>query len=36
VVEILRSFNHDVFTTKDAGNANQSISDEEVLAFAIA
>jgi len=36
VVEILGSFNHDVLTTKDAGNANQSISDEEVLAFAIA
>lgn len=35
VVEILRSLNHDVLTTKDAGRANQGIPDEEVLAFAI-
>ena len=36
VVEILRSFTHDVLTSKEAGNANQAISDEEVLTFAIA
>lgn len=34
VVELLRGLNHDVKTTKDAGKANQSIPDEEVLAFA--
>lgn len=34
VVEILRSLNHDVLTTKDAGKANQGIPDDEVLEFA--
>lgn len=35
VVEGLRNLGHDVLTTLEAGNANQGISDEEVLAFAI-
>lgn len=35
VVEGLRSLGHDILTTFEAGNANQSISDEEVLMFAI-
>jgi predicted nuclease of predicted toxin-antitoxin system len=34
IVELLRSFKHDVLTTKDAGNANKNIPDEAVLAFA--
>lgn len=34
VVELLRSLNHDVITTKDAGKANQGISDEDVLSYA--
>jgi len=34
VVEILRDLHHDILTTLEAGNANQSIPDEEVLAFA--
>jgi predicted nuclease of predicted toxin-antitoxin system len=34
VVEILRDIGHDVLTSKDAGNANQAIPDEDVLAFA--
>jgi predicted nuclease of predicted toxin-antitoxin system len=34
VVEFLRGFGHDVLTARDAGKANQKISDEEVLAFA--
>lgn len=34
VVEVLRDLGHDVLTSKDAGKANQAISDEEVLAFA--
>ncbi|MFN0034328.1 MAG: DUF5615 family PIN-like protein [Saprospiraceae bacterium] len=34
VVEMLRSLNHDVLTTKDAGKANQGIPDDEVLSFA--
>jgi predicted nuclease of predicted toxin-antitoxin system len=34
-VEALRHLEHDVLTTKDAGNDNQSIPDEEVLAFAV-
>ena len=34
VVEILRSFNHDVLITLEAGKANQGIPDEEVLTFA--
>ncbi len=35
VVELLRTFGHDVLTVQEAGNADQGISDEEVLAFAI-
>ena len=35
VVEVLRSLGHDVLTTKEAGRANQSISDDEVLEFAV-
>lgn len=34
VVEALRILGHDVLTVFEAGNAGQSISDEEVLAFA--
>ena len=34
VCEHLRELGHDVPTSMDAGNANQSIPDEEVLAFA--
>ncbi len=33
-VEELRRLGHDVLTVLDAGRANQSIPDEEVLAFA--
>lgn len=35
VVEFLRAFGYDVLTAKDAGNANQKIPDENVLAYAI-
>ena len=35
IVEFLRTFGHDVLTVQEAGNANQKIPDEEVLAFAI-
>jgi predicted nuclease of predicted toxin-antitoxin system len=35
VVEFLRDIGHDVVTVREAGNANQRIPDEEVLAFAI-
>jgi len=34
IVEILRRLQHDVLTTLEAGNANQNITDEQVLAFA--
>lgn len=34
VVNLLRSLGHDVLTVKEAGNANQRIPDEVVLAFA--
>jgi predicted nuclease of predicted toxin-antitoxin system len=34
VVEFLRLLGHDVLTVQDAGNANQKISDPDVLAFA--
>ena len=34
VVKLLRNFGHDVLTSLDAGNANQRIPDEDVLAFA--
>jgi len=35
IVKLLRAFKHDVLTSLDAGNANQRIPDEDVLAFAI-
>ncbi|CAN1210790.1 DUF5615 domain-containing protein [Tumidithrix helvetica PCC 7403] len=35
VVELLRGLGHGVLTVQEAGNANQGISDDEVLAFAI-
>lgn len=35
VVRFLRAFGHDVLTVQEAGNANQGIPDEDVLAFAI-
>ena len=35
VVELLRNFGHDVLTVQEAGNANQRIPDDQVLAFAI-
>ena len=34
VVEALRILGHDVLTVKEAGNAEQAISDEAVLSFA--
>lgn len=36
VVEGLRRLGHDVLTIQEAGQANQSLSDEAVLAFAYA
>ena len=35
VVKALRDLGHDVLTSLDAGKANQSIPDDDVLAFAI-
>lgn len=35
VVELLRPLGHDILTVQEAGNANQGISDEQVLAFAV-
>lgn len=35
VVKLLRDLGHDVLTSLDAGNANQRIPDDAVLAFAI-
>jgi predicted nuclease of predicted toxin-antitoxin system len=35
VVEALRKFGHNILTVQEAGKADQGISDEEVLAFAI-
>ncbi len=35
VIELLRTFGHDILTAQDAGNSGQRIPDEEVLAFAI-
>lgn len=35
VVELLRTWGHDVLTVQETGNAEQGISDDEVLAFAI-
>jgi predicted nuclease of predicted toxin-antitoxin system len=34
MVEALRKFNHDVLTSYEAGQANKSIPDNEVLAYA--
>jgi hypothetical protein len=34
VVEELRRLGHDVLTSHEAGNANRSVSDEDVLSFA--
>jgi predicted nuclease of predicted toxin-antitoxin system len=34
VVELLRELGHDVLTVQEAGKANQSICDPDVLAFA--
>jgi hypothetical protein len=33
-VQALRSLGHDVLTAAEAGNANQAIPDEQVIAFA--
>lgn len=35
VVEQMRKFGHDVLTIQETGKAGQSVSDEEVLSFAI-
>jgi predicted nuclease of predicted toxin-antitoxin system len=35
VVELLRNVGHDVLTVQEAGNANQRIPDDQVLAFAV-
>ena len=35
VVELLRDLGHDVLTVQEAGNANQRIPDNQVLAFAV-
>ncbi len=35
VIDILKTFGHDILTSYEAGNANLSISDFEVLNFAI-
>jgi predicted nuclease of predicted toxin-antitoxin system len=35
ISELLRMMGHDVLTVQEAGNANLSIPDEDVLAFAI-
>ena len=35
VVERLRQLGHDVLTSREAGNADQAIPDDEVLRFAI-
>jgi hypothetical protein len=36
VVQMLRNFGHDILTGREAGNADQAIPDDEVLAFAVA
>ena len=36
IVQELRRFDHDVVTVQEAGNADQAIPDDEVLAFAAA
>jgi len=35
VTELLRNLGHDVLTVQEAGNANQRIPDDQVLAFAV-
>jgi predicted nuclease of predicted toxin-antitoxin system len=35
VSELLREMRHDILTVQEAGNANQGIPDDDVLAFAI-
>jgi Domain of unknown function (DUF5615) len=35
IVELLRTFGHDVLTVQEAGNGGLGIPDEDVLAFAI-
>lgn len=35
IVELLRTFGHDVLTAQEAGNGGRGIPDEDVLAFAI-
>ncbi len=35
VVELLRALGHDVLTTWEAGQANQAVSDAQVVAFAV-
>jgi hypothetical protein len=35
VVKALRDLGHDVLTSLEAGNANQSIPDDQVLSFAV-
>ncbi|MEA5477933.1 DUF5615 family PIN-like protein [Pseudanabaena galeata UHCC 0370] len=35
VTELLRNLGHDVLTVQEAGNANQRIPDDLVLAFAV-
>ncbi|MDV2999123.1 MAG: hypothetical protein N5P05_000729 [Chroococcopsis gigantea SAG 12.99] len=35
VVQLLRDLGHDILTVREAGNADQSISDEDVLTFAV-
>jgi len=35
VTELLRNLGHDVLTVQQAGNANQRIPDDQVLAFAV-
>ncbi|MDB6167705.1 MAG: hypothetical protein JWM88_569 [Verrucomicrobia bacterium] len=36
IVEQLRALGHDVLTSREAGNADRGVPDEEVLAFATA
>jgi predicted nuclease of predicted toxin-antitoxin system len=36
VCDLLRHLGHDVLTAQDAGNANQQIPDDQVLAYATA
>ncbi|MCU0546367.1 MAG: DUF5615 family PIN-like protein [Oscillatoriaceae cyanobacterium Prado104] len=35
IVELLRTFGHDILTVQEAGNGGLGIPDEDVLAFAI-